>query len=249
MPASVATDRPPPRGTRRARRVLGALAAVALPATFAAVVALSLTGPSDPAEPPVPAAAADPDALVRLLSPGMLAATPVAVNRFEEPRAVSYAPIPNNPDGTTTARPPRPARLVIDDLGVDTTLQPVRGTPLGIEVPPIDSAGWYDEGPRPGEPGRTVLIGHRDSAEAPAVFARLPAIEPGAEIEVTDDAGRVRRYTATRAVSVPKDAYPAEAVHAPTPGSQLVLITCGGGFASGHYENSVIVFAVPERPT
>jgi hypothetical protein len=232
-----------------AKRLFGALAAVALPATFAAVVALSLTSPEEATEPPVPVVAGDPDALVRLLSPGTLTATPVAVNRANEPRLVSYAPIPNNPDGTTTPRPPRPARLVIDDLGIDTTLQPVQGTPLGIEVPPLDSAGWYDEGPRPGEPGRTVLIGHRDTVDAPAVFARLPEIDPGTAIEVTDDAGGVREYIATRAVSIPKDAYPAEAVHAPTPGSQLVLITCGGGFAAGHYENSVIVFAVPERPT
>ena len=220
---------------------------MALPAAFAIVAVLSLTSSGDAGpEPPVPGAAASGrEALVRLLAPQMIVATPVAVNRASEPTNVSYAPIPNNPDGTTTARPPRPAHVAIPALGVDAPLQPVRGTPLGIEVPPLDSAGWYSEGPRPGEPGRTVLIGHRDSADAAAVFARLPEIEPGTPIEVTDDAGRVMRFAATRAVSIPKETYPAEAVHAPTPGSELVLITCGGGFASGHYENSVIVFAVP----
>ena len=196
----------------------------------------------------MPEAASSRAALVRLLAPEMAVGTPVAVNRASEPTTVSYAPIPNNPDGTTTPRPPRPARLVVDAIGVDTPLQPVRGTPLGIEVPPLDSAGWYSEGPRPGEPGRTVLIGHRDSADAAAVFARLPEIEPGTPIDLTDDAGQVHRYRATRAVSVPKAAYPAEAVHASTPDSELVLITCGGGFAAGHYRNSVIVFASPVPP-
>ena len=236
-----------PRGNRRAR-ALGALAAVALPAAFALVAVLSLTSSDGAAtEPPVPdAAGTGRAALVRLLAPESMVTTPVSVNRASEPVTVSYAPIPNNPDGTTTARPPRPAHVVIESLGVDAPLQPVRGTPLGIEVPPLDSAGWYSEGPRPGEPGRTVVIGHRDSADAAAVFARLPEIEPGTPIEVTDDAGQVTRFTATRAVSLPKDTYPAEAVHAPTPGSELVLITCGGGFARGHYENSVIVFAVSE---
>ena len=237
------------RGNRGARRALGALAAVALPAAFAAVAVLSLTSEEAAKEPPVPAAAAfGRAALVRSLAPQMVVATPVAVNRASEPTAVSYVPIPNNPDGTTSPRPPRPAHLVIDALGIDTALEPVRGTPLGIEVPPLDSAGWYSEGPRPGEPGRTVLIGHRDSADAAAVFARLPEIEPGTPIDVTDDTGQVHRYWATTAVSVPKDTYPAEAVHASTPGSELVLITCGGGFAAGHYRNSVIVFAVPEPP-
>ena len=183
-----------PGGNRGAHRALGALAAVALPAAFAAVAVLSLTSDEAAKEPPVPeAAASGRAALVRLLAPQMVVATPVAVNRASEPTTVSYAPIPNNPDGTTTPRPPRPARLVIDALGIDASLQPVRGTPLGIEVPPLDSAGWYSEGPRPGEPGRTVLIGHRDSAEAAAVFARLPEIEPGTPIEVTDDAGEIHR--------------------------------------------------------
>ena len=237
------------RGNRGARRALGASAAIALPAAFAAVAVLSLTSDEAAKEPPVPEAAAfGRAALVRSLAPEMVVATPVAVNRAAEPVAVSYAPIPNNPDGTTTSRPPRPARLVVDAIGLDASLQPVRGTPFGIEVPPLDSAGWYSEGPRPGEPGRTVLIGHRDSAEAAAVFARLPEIEPGTPIDVTDDAGEIHRYWATRAVSVPKDTYPAEAVHASTPDSELVLITCGGGFAAGHYRNSVIVFAVPEPP-
>ena len=235
-------------GNRRSRRALGALAAVALPAAFAAVAVLSLTSDDGGAEPPVPEAAlSGRAALVRLLAPGMVVGTPVAVNRASEPTAVSYAPIPNNPDGSTTARPPRPARVVIDALEIDASLRPVRGTPLGIEVPPLDSAGWYSDGPRPGEPGRTVLIGHRDGPDGPAVFARLPGIEPGTPIEMTDDAGRVHRFTATRAVSIPKDTYPAEAVHAPTPDSELVLITCGGDFAEGHYENSVIVFAVSEE--
>jgi hypothetical protein len=225
------------------------LAAVALPASFAAVAVISLTTPEAAKEPPVPRGAeADHAALVRLLAPEMVVATPVAVNRASEPQPVSYAPIPNNPDGSTTARPPRPARIVIEELGIDAPLQPVRGTPLGIEVPPLDSAGWYSEGPRPGEPGRTVLIGHRDSADAAAVFARLPAIEDGMVIEVTDDSGEVSRFSAEEAISVPKDTYPAEAVHAPTPASELVLITCGGGFAAGHYENSVIVLAAPEAP-
>ena len=228
---------------------MGALAAVALPAAFAAVAVLSLTSAENADEPPVPAAASmGRAALVRELTPQMVVATPMAVNRASEPVSVSYAPIPNNPDGTTTPRPPRPAHLVIEALGLDTTLQPVRGTPLGIEVPPLDSAGWYSEGPRPGEPGRTVVIGHRDSADAAAVFARLPEIDPGTPIDVTDDTGQIRRFWASRAVSVPKETYPAEVVHAPTSGSELVLITCGGGFAAGHYRNSVIVFAEPEPP-
>ena len=36
-----------------------------------------------------------------------------------------------------------------------------------------DKAGWYDQGPRPGQPGPAVILGHVDSKTGPAVFYQL----------------------------------------------------------------------------
>ena len=235
---------------QRRRRALAAIAAVAIPATLGAGAALALTDSPRAAEPPVPDRfAPDPDGLMRLATPNMILATPTSVNRaIPAPAPPEYDAIPNRPNGVMAARPAPPARLQIEELDIDVPLQPVGATLGGIEVPPTDRAGWYADGPRPGEPGRTVLIGHRDDSSGPAVFADLPQIEPGTEIVVTGADGESRSYVASRAMSVPKDTYPAEAVHDPTAHSTLVLVTCGGDFlASGHYENSVIVFAGPSR--
>ena len=56
-----------------------------------------------------------------------------------------------------------------------------RFAPAGGElvVPPVDRVGWVRGGPRPGEPGRTVLIGHRDSQSGAAPFAGLASLRPG----------------------------------------------------------------------
>jgi hypothetical protein len=43
---------------------------------------------------------------------------------------------------------------------------------------------------------------------------------------------------------VPKSGFPADAVLRPTPAPELVLITCGGPFTSGHgYRDNVILYA------
>lgn len=122
-------------------------------------------------------------------------------------------------------------------------------TRRGIELPSVDRVGWYAGGARPGEPGRTVLIGHRDSAEGAAIFARLGEAALGSRIEVTAADGRRHRYRVARKISVPKNFFPAASVYGRTARSALVLITCGGEFdeSTGHYANNVLVFARSAR--
>jgi hypothetical protein len=67
------------------------------------------------------------------------------------------------------------ARLAIARMGVSTGLQRLGRAKDGtVQVPSEwDVAGWYANGPRPGEPGSAVLLGHVDSKSRPAVFYRL----------------------------------------------------------------------------
>jgi hypothetical protein len=46
-------------------------------------------------------------------------------------------------------------------------------------------AGWYALGPRPGDPGSSVILGQVDSGRGPAVFFRLRELRRGDEIKVT----------------------------------------------------------------
>jgi len=145
-------------------------------------------------------------------------------------------------------RAPVPVRVSIPDLEIDAPVRPVGASPAGIDVPPVDKAGWFDGGPRPGEPGRTILVGHVDSYEGPAIFATLATAATGQSVRVTDAEGSDHLYRVDGKVSVPKSDFPATRVYAATTDSTLALITCGGPFdrSTGHYENSVIVFASPE---
>ena len=98
----------------------------------------------------------------------------------------------------------------------------------GIEVPPPGWAGWYAGGARPGEPGRAVVIGHFDTDEAGGVFERVPSLDRGARIDVTDNRGAVHSYRVVGVTRVRKRRFPTEAVYGHCEHPVLVLVTCGG---------------------
>jgi hypothetical protein len=137
-----------------------------------------------------------------------------------------------------------PQRLAIPELHVNADIEPVGATADGIEVPAIGRAGWFESGPRPGDPGRAVIIGHIDGATAPGVFEHVPDIRSGAEIDVIDDEDGVHRYAVTGKTQVPKSHFPASAVYGASERPVLVLVTCGGTYDEGvGYSDNVIVFA------
>jgi LPXTG-site transpeptidase (sortase) family protein len=153
----------------------------------------------------------------------------------------------------TSVRPPasvpsgRPVGVRVEAIGVEA-----RVIPLGLdaesrlEVPEdFSNVGWWEGGAEPGEPGPTILAGHVDSYQGPAVFYRLRDLEVGDEVVIILDGGESLSYRVTGAQEVPKNDFPTEAVYGHTPGPTLRLITCGGPFdrATGHYQHNTIVFA------
>jgi len=141
-------------------------------------------------------------------------------------------------------RPAPPARITIPAAGIDAAIEAVAQTAGGIEVPPVGRGGWFDAGPRPGEVGRVVIVGHVDSRQGPAAFTGLPGVRRGAVVSITDRAGTRRRYRVSAKTAVRKARFPARAVYGPTTRRLLVLITCGGPYRRGTgYRDNVLVHA------
>ncbi len=164
------------------------------------------------------------------------------------------APPPTPP--TTPPPPPPPVvdpqaadpvRVEIAALGVDAPIVPLGLDEAGeLEAPAdTDDAGWWTEGPEPGEKGPAVIAGHLDSLTGPAVFYGLDALTAGDVISVVRaDQSRVQ-FAVVRTEQHAKDAFPTGAVYGATAGAELRLVTCGGAFerSTGHYLDNVIVFA------
>jgi len=144
-------------------------------------------------------------------------------------------------------RPAPPTSISIPAAGIEARVEPVAADGEGtLRVPAVGRAGWYDGGPRPGEPGRAVIIGHLDSRRGPGLFARVPRLPPGTTVSIADDAGEVHRFNVIGGAQVEKDHFPAEHVYGGSGGPVLVLITCGGEFVEGEgYRDNVLVYARP----
>lgn len=141
-------------------------------------------------------------------------------------------------------RPAPPQRIAIPDAGVETVIDPVSTRKGEIEVPPLGRAGWFDGGPRPGEPGRAVVIGHLDTKRGPGLFARVPRVPVGASVRITDRRGDVYSYEVVGRVQVRKDRFPTSEVYGASSRPVLVLVTCGGPYTEGRgYRDNVLLYA------
>lgn len=131
--------------------------------------------------------------------------------------------------------------------GVDAAVERLGKLADGtVDVPKAwERVGWYGDGPRPGEPGPAVLLGHVDSRTGPAVFAGLHSLQPGDPVDVVGSDDVVVRFTVERVVRYPKDRFPTEEVYLPTLRPELRLVTCGGAFDRSvrHYVDNVVVYA------
>lgn len=142
-----------------------------------------------------------------------------------------------------------PVRVRIPAIGVDSALVRLGRAPdLSIEVPAdYQTAGWFAGGPRPGEPGPAVLLGHVDSKAGPGVFYGLVRLAAGADVLVDRADGSTVGFRVRSTLRVSKTAFPTDLVYAPTLEPALRLVTCGGSFdqAEGSYLDNVIVYADP----
>ncbi|SOD65064.1 LPXTG-site transpeptidase (sortase) family protein [Streptomyces zhaozhouensis] len=144
-----------------------------------------------------------------------------------------------------------PESVTVDAAGVAAEVVP-RGLDEdgGVEAPPYEApelVGWYADGAAPGAEGAAVLVGHRDTESAPAVFHELADVEPGDRVRVTRADGQVALFTVDDVRTVPRADFDPDRVYGQrTPGAaELRLLTCGGAFdpGGGGYAANVVVSA------
>ncbi len=159
-------------------------------------------------------------------------------------------------DGPSLERS-EPVSLAIPAIGVDSAVLHLGLNADGtIQVPSlVTSAGmaaWYKYSATPGQVGASVIEGHVDSTQGPAVFFRLGALSPGDTIDVRLADGITAIFRVTGVREYAKSQFPAKAIYGATGYAALRLITCGGVFdyTTGHYLSSTVVFAslVSSRP-
>ncbi|MCI0890805.1 MAG: class F sortase [Chloroflexi bacterium] len=164
---------------------------------------------------------------------------------------------------TPTAAPPPPsdapiASLSIPRFAVDAAIVVLGVDNAGVmETPdgPLNVA-WYDFSARPGltpdaGSGNAVFSGHVDYFDyGPAVFWHLKDLERDDVIEVRLTDGTIYRYGVSERRTVDARTAPIGEIVGSTLEEVITLITCGGIFREGEYDQRVIVRAtrIPDAP-
>ncbi|CQR60175.1 class F sortase [Streptomyces leeuwenhoekii] len=153
-----------------------------------------------------------------------------------------------------TAPAPRPLpysapdRVRIPAIQVDAPMMPVGLDADGwVGAPPPEDpnlAGWFTGAVSPGEKGTSVVVGHVDNTQGPAVFYGLGALRKGNEVEIARQDGKTAVFEIYGLEVFEKDDFPGDRVYASKGAPELRVITCGGGFSEQNgYEGNVVAFA------
>jgi LPXTG-site transpeptidase (sortase) family protein len=153
-------------------------------------------------------------------------------------------------DEVATSRSTEPIRISIPAIGVDTPVEHVglAGNGSGEMGTPLNAlhAGWYDRGPRPGDPGSAVIDGHSTGRGVrEAVFYSLGDLQPGDEIHVMDSARTTRTFMVTRIETYDYTASTNEIFMSGDGASYLNLITCSGSWlpTTKRFDKRIVVFS------
>jgi sortase (surface protein transpeptidase) len=115
-----------------------------------------------------------------------------------------------------------------------------------VEVPEDPATvGWYSLGPTPGQPGSSVMLGHRDSKQGAAVFYRLQNLKPADRVAVRLSDRAIAHFEVVRVASYANEKFPAQKVYDDTTRRPVLnLVTCGGAYdqAAGGYQSNVVVY-------
>ncbi|MBC9713816.1 class F sortase [Streptomyces sp. TRM66268-LWL] len=139
-------------------------------------------------------------------------------------------------------------RIRIDQIQVNAPIQPVGLDAEGwVDAPPPEDpnlAGWFTGAVSPGENGTSVIVGHVDNNQGPAVFYGLGSLKKGNHVEVSRRDGKTAVFQVYGVEVFSKANFPGGKVYNSTGAPELRVITCGGGFTKKDgYDGNVVVFA------
>ncbi len=141
-----------------------------------------------------------------------------------------------------------PKTLRIPKLNIETSFGSTLGLTDSGEVAVPDNfsnVGLYEYGPRPGELGPAVVLGHVDSYEGPAVFYSIGQLDLDDKIEIETEDGTKLTFIVTDSVKYLQDDFPTELVYGDLDHAGLRLVTCSGTYNrdKNRYTHNRVIYA------
>jgi len=151
-----------------------------------------------------------------------------------------------------SANPGLPARIKIPKIKVDAAIEVVGLTKdgaIGVPKGPTNTA-WFNLGPRPGEIGGAVIIGHYGvwKGGLPTVFNNLYKLRKGDKIYIKDKKGATVTFVVRKLQTYGENEAAPDVFNSNDEKAHLNLITCQGIWNKNRksYSERLVVFADKE---
>ena len=141
-----------------------------------------------------------------------------------------------------------PVQLKIPNINVSAAIEQVGITSFGtVGVPKgIANVAWFNLGPRPGEKGNSIIVGHYGWYKngTPAVFNNISKLKPGDELYVQDSKGVIITFVVRELKTFGSRDDTSEVFNLNDGNAHLNLITCEGVWdkAKKTYSRRLVVF-------
>jgi len=140
-----------------------------------------------------------------------------------------------------------PSRLEIANINVNSMVKPVGLTGEGNMAidDNINDVAWYELGPKPGEPGSSVIAGHYGWKNGQAsIFTNLHTLKAGDKVSVYDVNAKPLTFIVKKTEVYEPNADATEVFKSSDGKSHLNLITCEGSWNSNlqTYSQRLVVF-------
>lgn len=169
---------------------------------------------------------------------GTLSGTVVAPSSAKTP-AIKAAVLVTAATNSSTTYP----RLIIPSINLNDPIVSVGVDATGAMAVPngkTNEVGWYDGGPRPGQPGSAVLDAHVFAA-----FTKLDELKAGEDIYIEESATQTLHFVVTKTEDFPLSQITSQDLFVPTTDRDLNLITCAGQLTPDHstYDHRFVVYS------
>ena len=148
--------------------------------------------------------------------------------------------------------PVAPVGLTVEAAGIDAGIEALRVVDGAMQDPSGPwVVAWYENLGTLGSVGNVVMAGHIDYWNVgPAVFYNLSTLEPGDEVVLSGDDGKIYPFAVEWVRQYDSASMPLDEVAGPAEGQAVTLITCGGAFdyATGLYLQRTVVRANQTGP-
>lgn len=145
-----------------------------------------------------------------------------------------------------------PTMLKIPRTGINSTLENVGLTSRGVISLPKSptKAAWFNFGPRPGDNGSAIIIGHYGVWKngTAAIFNSLYKLRKGDKLYIKDEKGATITFVVTKLLVYSKNDDVSSVFNAGDGKAHLNLVTCTGAWnkASKTYSKWLVVFSDKE---